>query len=108
MFPVPSIDLLVLNSACDDWENLASIRASVESALQGGPVADAALESSLLRLVQKGLLEAHEFVVGTFVPLSPSAVEAYAIAYLWFFITSKGRHLLDENESFFRTGKFAP
>ncbi len=97
----PSLDLLILNATCDDWENLSSIRDSVESAPQGAPVAESALASSLLRLVQKGLLEAHEFSDGTFVPLSANSVEASAVAKLWFFITPEGRRVLDENTSFF-------
>ena len=96
------LDLLVLNAACDDWENMASIRTDVESSPQGAPVEESALASSLLRLVQKGLLSAHEFVGGTFVPLSAGSVEANAVAELWFFVTAEGRSVLDENESFFR------
>ena len=96
------LDLLVLNAACDDWENMASIRTDVESSPQGAPVEESALASSLLRLVQKGLLSAHEFAGGTFVPLSAGSVEANAVAELWFFVTAEGRSVLDENESFFR------
>ena len=95
------LDLLVLNAACDDWENMAFIRDSVESSPQGGPVEESALASSLLQLVQKGLLSAHEFADGTFVPLSADSVDANAVAKLWFFVTAEGRRMLDENESFF-------
>ena len=96
-----NLDLLVLNATCDDWENMASIRTDVESSPQGGPVEESALASSLLQLVQKGLLSAHEFVGGTFVPLSSASVEANAVAELWFFVTAEGRRVLDENSSFF-------
>ena len=95
------LDLLVLNAACDDWENMVSIRTDVESSPQGGPVEESALASSLLRLVHKGLLSAHEFVGGTFVPLSVGSVNASAIAELWFFVTAEGRRVLDENVAFF-------
>jgi hypothetical protein len=95
------LDLLVLNAACDDWENMASIRTDVESSPQGGPVEESALASSLLRLVHEGLLSAHEFADGIFVPLSTASVDASAVARLWFFVTAEGRRMLDENESFF-------
>ena len=95
------LDLLILNAACDDWENMASIRDSVESSPQGNPVEESILESSILRLVQKGLLSSHEFADGTFVPLSPASVDASATAKLWFFVTAEGRRVLDENSSFF-------
>ena len=95
------LDLLVLNAACDDWENMASIRDSVESSPQGGSVEESALASSLLQLGQKGLLAAHVFADGIFVPLSPASVDASATAKLWFFVTAEGRRMLDENSSFF-------
>ena len=95
------LDLLILNSACDDWENLSSIRDSVESAPQGGPIESSELEACLLRLVREKLLSAHEFVDGTFVPLTSDAVDASTVANLWFFITAEGRRVLDENEAFF-------
>ena len=97
----PSLDLLILNATCDDWENLSSIRDSVVSAPQGAPVTQSALALSLLRLVQKGLLEAHEFADGNFLPLSANSVEASTVAKLWFFITPEGRRMLDENSPFF-------
>ena len=97
----PSLDLLILNATCDDWENMASIRDSVESSPQGGPVEESALASSLLQLVQKGLLSTHEFVGGTFAPLSADSVDASIVAKLWFFVTAEGRRMLDKNESFF-------
>lgn len=96
-----NLSLLILNAACDDWENPASIRDSVESSPKGAPVESSELEASLLRLVRKKQLEAHEFVDGTFVPLSSDAVEAHTVANLWFFTTAEGRRLLDENGAFF-------
>ena len=99
------LDRLILNAACDDWENMVSIRTDVESSPQGAPVEESVLASSLLRLVQKGLLSAHEFVGGTFVPLSPASVDASAVARLWFFVTAEGRRALDENVAFFASGK---
>lgn len=96
-----NLELLVLNATCDDWENMASIRDSVGSSPQGGPVAESALESSLLRLVQKGLLSAHEFSGGIFVRMEPDAVAAEEIPRLWFSITPAGRCQLDANEAFF-------
>lgn len=99
------LDLLVLNATCDDWENMASIRTDVESSPQGAPVEESVLASSLLRLVHKGLLSAHEFVGGTFAPLSATSVETNVVAKLWFFVTAEGRRALDENVAFFASGK---
>ena len=96
-----NLALLILNAACDDWENLASIRESVASAPQGDPVESYELEACLLRLVREKRLEAHEFVNGTFVPLPSDSVDASTVANLWFFITAEGRRVLDENSSFF-------
>lgn len=96
-----SLDLLVLNAACDDWENATSIRADVEGAPQGGPVERVTLEAYLLRLVRNGLLDAHEFSGGTFVRLDPNAVVAESISHLWFFVSPSGRRLLDASEDFF-------
>ncbi|MBR4190324.1 MAG: hypothetical protein IKQ55_10235 [Kiritimatiellae bacterium] len=98
-----NLDLLVLNAACDDWENAASIRDDVQSAPQGAPVAPADLGAALLRLVRAGHLAAHEFRGGTFVPLPPSAVAADAIPRLWYFTTLAGHALLDAGEAFFDT-----
>lgn len=99
----PSLDLLVLNAACDDWENATSIRADVEGAPQGGPVEMVALEECLLRLVRNGLLDAHEFSGGTFVRLAPGAVAPEALSGLWYFVTPAGRRRLDANGPFFDT-----
>ncbi|MBR6022358.1 MAG: hypothetical protein IK066_08060 [Kiritimatiellae bacterium] len=96
------LDLLILNAACDDWENLASIRESVASSPQGAPVEPSELEACLLRLVREKRLEAHEFVDGSFIPLSAASVDASELAKLWFFVTAEGRRVLDENSSFFR------
>ncbi len=95
------LDLLVLNAACDDWENMASIRTDVASAPQGGPMDEAVLEACLLQLVRKGLLAAHEFYGGNFVRLEPDAVVEEAVPRLWYFITSAGRRQLDEDAAFF-------
>ena len=98
-----ALELLILNAACDDWENLAGIRDSVQSAPQGGPVALSDLEATLLRLVRAGHLAAHEFRGGTFIPLPSSAVAADAIPRLWYFTTPSGHALLDAGEAFFDT-----
>lgn len=95
-----TLALLILNAACDDWENLASIRDSVESSPQGTPVESSELEANLLRLVQNGLLDAHEFSNGTFVRLDPDAVAPSTIPRLWFFISPSGLRLLDASEDF--------
>ena len=95
-----NLALLILNAACDDWENLASIRDSVESSPQGVPVESSELEANLLRLVQNGLLDAHEFSNGTFVRLEPDAVTPETIPRLWFFISPSGLRLLDASEDF--------
>ena len=98
-----ALELLILNAACDDWENLAGIRDSVQSAPQGGPVALSDLEATLLRLVRAGHLAAHEFRGGTFIPLPSSAVAADAIPRRWYFTTPSGHALLDAGEAFFDT-----
>lgn len=98
-----NLALHILNSACDDWENLASIRASVESSPQGAPVESSELESNLLHLVQNGFLSAHEFSAGTFVRLDPDAVAPATIPRLWYFVTPAGRRLLNANAPFFDT-----
>ena len=98
-----NLALLILNAACDDWENIASIRADVESSPQGGPVESSELEACLLSLVREDLLDAHEFSTGTFVRLEPDAVVQEAIPRLWYFVTPAGRRLLDANDSFFDT-----
>ena len=95
------LDLLILNSACDDWENLTSIRASVESDLNDNPVDEATLEACLLHLVWEGLVDAHEFSGGAFVRMAPDAVKEEFIHRFWYFVTPAGRQLLDANEAFF-------
>ena len=96
-----NLHLLILNAACDDWENPASIRASVESDPQGAPVESSELEAGLFRLVQQGLLDAHAFTEGAFIRLAPDVVKAEDIPDLWYFTTSAGRRHLDANETFF-------
>ena len=84
-----------------DGGRATSIRDSVASAPQGAPVESSELAACLLRLVREKRLEAHEFVGGTFVPLTADAVEASTVVNLWFFVTAEGRRVLDENSSFF-------
>lgn len=95
------LDLLILNATCDDWENLSSIRDSVASSPQSGPVEEAVLKSSLLPLVQQGLLAAYEFKAGNFIRLAPDDISMKAIPHLWYYITQAGRGMLDANEAFF-------
>jgi hypothetical protein len=93
------LPLYVLNAACDDWENIASIRADVETELKG-TVGDDDIWSAALDLARNGLLECRKITEeGRFVAVRPDAADGVEREKLWFYITRKGRNLLDANAS---------
>lgn len=93
------LPLYVLNAACDDWENVVSLRADVETELKG-MVDDDAVWSAALNLAGDGLLACQIITEeGQFVAVRPDAADGVEREKLWFYITRKGRDLLDANAS---------
>lgn len=94
-----SLPLYVLNAACDDWENVVSLRADVETELKG-PVGDDTIWGTALDLARNGLLACRKITgEGKFVDVRPDAADGVERTKLWFYITRKGRDLLDANSS---------
>ncbi len=94
-----NLTFFVLNAACDDYENIASLQADVENALNSSIEIQAIYEVSM-QLARNGYLDIYILTDGgNFTGISPEESEQYCCVKLWFYITGKGRDFIDHFEA---------
>ena len=91
-----NIEIHVLNSLCDDYENVNSIQGDLLNVLKKRVQVKSIVEH-LKKLSRLRLIDAYKYDIEKYVFIKQEDLSTIDYVTSWFFITDRGREELDEN-----------
>ncbi|MFZ1082847.1 MAG: hypothetical protein WAO19_13090 [Candidatus Kryptoniota bacterium] len=91
-----NIEIHILNSLCDDYENVESIQGELFNAINE-PIQAESMVEHLKKLSDFGLLDVYKYDVEKIVFNRQEDISNVDFMKSWFFITDEGRKELEKN-----------